>query len=162
MAIQKKVVWGLALLAAVLPGKAVWAQQPHARLAASLQNAIAAQSKTPIDVIVRCNANDVDAIAARRHLTIKKRLDDGAVFRASAAEVGALASELEQIGRRKAAVPRASGRTATARRVVAAARSGEGVAKIARTEALSESEIRLHLALADSQRKDTTHGALRS
>src|ERR1700730_16104382 len=82
----------LALTVLLIPGKAVWAQS-HARISNSVQQYVASKSKTPIDVIVRGTAEDIDAIAARQHLTIKKRLVDGAVFQANAAEIDALSSE---------------------------------------------------------------------
>lgn len=58
----------------------------------------------------------------------------------------AMAGALDQIDKRRAARP--AQRTAVVKRVVAAARSGRDVPRIARDEALSESEVRLHLAMA--------------
>jgi hypothetical protein len=108
MAIRYKSVWGskgarsgpcratciaaIALVITVLPGKAVWAQG-GARLALSLQHHVDSRSKTPVAVIVRGSPDEIDAIAARQHLSIKKRLDEGAVFQVNAAELDALTNE---------------------------------------------------------------------
>lgn len=98
MAIQRKVVWGgkaaivCALSLAVLPGKAVWAQ-PRARLSKSLQAHADSRSTTPVDVIVHGTRDQLDALAVRQGLALRKRLDDGAVFRASAAQLEALGNE---------------------------------------------------------------------
>src|SRR5262245_31833652 len=99
MAIRHKTVWGareLSILAfalvTILPGKAVWAQ-PHARIADGLKKHLTANSAEPVDVIVHGSTSELDAIAARQNLTIKKRLEEGAVFRADAAAVDSLANE---------------------------------------------------------------------
>ncbi|OYV98395.1 MAG: hypothetical protein B7X11_06005 [Acidobacteria bacterium 37-65-4] len=62
------------------------------------------------------------------------------------AGLSTVAGALEQIDRHRATRP--APRTAVTKRVVSAARSGREVPRIARDEALSESEVRLHLALA--------------
>ena len=54
---------------------------------------MASKSTAPVDVIVHGTADEIDALAARHGLTIRKRLDDGAVFRANAAQLDALSSE---------------------------------------------------------------------
>ena len=82
----------LVLTFLLIPGKAVWSQS-HARLSDKLQEHVASKSKASLDVIVRGTAEEIDAIAARQHLTIMKRLDNGAVFQANAAEIDALSSE---------------------------------------------------------------------
>ena len=69
-----------------------------------------------------------------------------------------VANELEQSGRRRAS--RAAGRASTARRISSAAGRGRSVEEIAAFEALSESEIRLHLHMADLKGDDD--GALLS
>jgi len=69
-----------------------------------------------------------------------------------------VANELEQAGRRRAS--RAAARTSTARRISSAADRGRSVEEIAAFEALSESEIRLHLHMADLKGDDD--GALLS
>lgn len=63
-----------------------------------------------------------------------------------------VANELEQSGRRRAS--RAAARTSTARRITSAAERGRSVEDIAAREALSESEIRLHLHMADLKGED--------
>lgn len=62
------------------------------------------------------------------------------------AGLSTVAGALEQIDRRRATRP--APRTAVTKRVVSAAKSGREVPRIARDEALSESEVRLHLAMA--------------
>jgi hypothetical protein len=52
-----------------------------------------------------------------------------------------------------AAPARATSRRSVATRVVAAAKQGSDVTAIAKNEALSESEIRLHLALAEKPKR---------
>jgi hypothetical protein len=83
------------------------------------------------------------------------RLADGLALLTDTTEAGmeTLAREIQQFSR-KAPSPRASGRTAVSKRVVAAARKGEDLAAIAGEEQLSESEIRLHLSLAESRQRD--------
>jgi len=62
------------------------------------------------------------------------------------AGLSTVAGALEQMDRRRATRP--APRTAVTKRVVSAARSGRELPRIARDEALSESEVRLHLAMA--------------
>lgn len=63
-----------------------------------------------------------------------------------------VANELEQAGRRRAS--RTAARTSTARRITSAAGRGKPIEEIAALEALSESEIRLHLHMADLKGDD--------
>ena len=63
-----------------------------------------------------------------------------------------VANELEQAGRRRAS--RAAARATTGRRISSAAERGRSVEEIAAFEALSESEIRLHLHMADLKGED--------
>ena len=63
-----------------------------------------------------------------------------------------VANELEQAGRRRAS--RAANRASTARRISSASERGRSVEEIAALEALSESEIRLHLHMADLKGED--------
>ncbi len=63
-----------------------------------------------------------------------------------------VANELEQSGRRRAS--RTAARASTARRISTAAVRGRSVEEIAALEALSESEIRLHLHMADLKGDD--------
>jgi hypothetical protein len=58
-----------------------------------------------------------------------------------------VAAELERLGAR--AVPTATGRRATARRITSAFGRGRSLAEIAAAEGLSESEVRLHQGLAE-------------
>lgn len=62
------------------------------------------------------------------------------------AGLSTVAGALEQMDRRRATRP--APRTAVTKRVVSAAKSGRELPRIARDEALSESEVRLHLAMA--------------
>ncbi len=81
------------------------------------------------------------------------RLADGLALLTDTTETGlaAVAREVQQIARR-APAPRASSRTSVSKRVVAAARKGVALADIASSESLSESEVRLHLKLAEAGR----------
>ena len=62
------------------------------------------------------------------------------------AGLSTVAGALEQKDHRRATRP--APRTAVTKRVVSAAKSGRELPRIARDEALSESEVRLHLAMA--------------
>jgi ABC-type hemin transport system ATPase subunit len=79
------------------------------------------------------------------------RLADGLALLTDTTEagLGTLVREVEQLGRRKTTA-RSASRSSVNKRVLAAARSGEALARIAETESLSESEVRLHLSLAQS------------
>jgi hypothetical protein len=87
-------------------------------------------------------ASDADRM---RHLT------DGLALLTDTTEAGltTLIREVERLGQRASAA-RPSRKT-VARRVVAAERGGEAVSEIAGREAMSESEVRLHLMLANVQ-----------
>jgi hypothetical protein len=78
------------------------------------------------------------------------RLADGLALLTDTTENGftEIARQIEELGRKPAA-SRAASRGTVNKRVVTAAKQGDQVASIARTEALSESEVRLHLALAE-------------
>ncbi|MCC7010591.1 MAG: hypothetical protein IT184_17410 [Acidobacteria bacterium] len=85
------------------------------------------------------------------------RLADGLALLTDTTEAGmaTLIREVEQLGRRRtAAAPRPAARAAVAKRVVAAHRNGERISEIADAESLSESEVRLHLSLAEAARRD--------
>ena len=79
------------------------------------------------------------------------RLADGLALLTDTTEAGlaTLIRQVESLGKRQA-TSRTATRTSVAKRVAAAAMSGQGLGHIAETEALSESEVRLHLALTDS------------
>lgn len=79
------------------------------------------------------------------------RLADGLALLTDTTEAGmaTLARELQQLQAGRATPPRAS-RSTVSRRVVAAVRKGDDVTTIAGQEALSESEVRLHLKLAQA------------
>lgn len=70
-----------------------------------------------------------------------------------------VAAELERIGRPRAA--RSVSRGAAAKRIATAARRGEAIGEIAANEAMSESEVRLHLSMAPDAAEGTRHGAMR-
>jgi hypothetical protein len=79
------------------------------------------------------------------------RLADGLALLTDTAEAGfaTVARQIEQASRH--AAPVKSSRAAVAKRVARAARRGEPVSTIAAVESLSESEVRLHLALAPAE-----------
>jgi hypothetical protein len=77
------------------------------------------------------------------------RLADGLALLTDTTEAGlaAVAQQVEQLGRKAKSV-RSSSRPSVAKRVVDLARKGERITRIAEHEALSESEVRLHLAMS--------------
>jgi hypothetical protein len=79
------------------------------------------------------------------------RLTDGLALLTDTTEAGlsTLIREVEQLGRRRTTT-RTGSRATVTRRVVAAAEGGESLARIAEAESLSESEVRLHLSLAQA------------
>ena len=81
------------------------------------------------------------------------RLADGLALLTDTTEAGlaTMARELQQSTARPA--PRTTTRGAVSRRVAAAARRGEPLSAIAGREALSESEVRLHLQIAEARRR---------
>jgi hypothetical protein len=86
------------------------------------------------------------------------RLADGLALLTDTTEAGlaTIARELQQQqqGLRRPAPPRPPSRTGVGKRVLAAARKGEDLARIAEDEELSESEVRLHLKLAESRLRE--------
>ena len=85
------------------------------------------------------------------------RLADGLALLTDTTEAGlaTIARELQQQAPARAAAPRAASRASVSKRVATAAKRGENLAAIAGREALSESEVRLHLALAEGQPRET-------
>jgi hypothetical protein len=77
------------------------------------------------------------------------RLADGLALLTDTTEAGlaTIARELQQPGR----PARAASRASVNKRVVAAARKGTDLGHIAEHESLSESEVRLHLKLAEAR-----------
>ena len=106
MAIQKKTIWAgpiaaplfVAVLGMLAGAAPLWAQS-HGRLSESLRKHVASKSTQKISVIVHGGADQIDALAAGQHLTIKKRLSEGAVFQASAAEIESLAAKVDHLSR---------------------------------------------------------------
>jgi hypothetical protein len=89
------------------------------------------------------------------------RLADGLALLTDTTETGlaTIARQVEQATRKPApAAGRTPPRSTVSRRVTAAARRGDAVAEIARREALSESEVRLHLSLAQAAASRPTPG----
>jgi hypothetical protein len=82
------------------------------------------------------------------------RLADGLALLTDTTEAGfaTVVREVQQMARKSVTRPSPGPRAAVAKRVVAAAKNGNEVASIASAEALSESEVRLHLKLADGSR----------
>ena len=100
-------------------------------------------------------ANIALAVRANRRLAVVdqmaqrlERLAGALTLLTDTTEAGlaAIASEVQQVQRKTGT--RATSRTVVSKRVEEAVKRGEAVTRIARDEALSESEIRLHLALA--------------
>jgi len=92
------------------------------------------------------------------------RLADAIVMLTDTTEAGlaTLVREIEQLGKRRTP-PRAASRSSIARRVADAAGRGDDPVRIASRESLSESEVRLHLALVESDlSQDARDGALRA
>jgi hypothetical protein len=85
------------------------------------------------------------------------RLADGLALLTDTTESG-LSTLLREVqaGRKSA---RASSRATVSKRVTAAARKGEDIAEIAMQEDLSESEVRLHLQLAEALRRGNAAAA---
>ncbi len=106
MATRNKTVWGGRVAASfvrvsaitLLAAAPLWAQ-PEARLSDSLRRHVASKSKQKIDVIVHGNADEIESLAARRHLTIKKIMSEGAVFEATGADLQALSTEVDHLSR---------------------------------------------------------------
>lgn len=88
------------------------------------------------------------------------RLADGLALLTDTTEAGlaTIARELQQQQAGRPSAPRAT-RAAVSRRVVAAVRKGEDLTAIAGQEALSESEVRLHLKLAQNRQRDAAADA---
>lgn len=82
----------------LLSAAPLWAQ-PRARLSDSLQKHVASKSAGSIDVIVHGSADEVNAIAARHGLRITKKMLEGAVLQASAAQIDALSAEIDHLSR---------------------------------------------------------------
>jgi biopolymer transport protein ExbB/TolQ len=91
-----------------------------------------------------------------------QRMSEAVTLLSETAEAGfaAVAQEIEKLQRYD--VRPAVTRTTVARRVTKASSQGERVEEIARREALSEGEIRLHLALAEQSKKGTRRASLRA
>jgi hypothetical protein len=70
-----------------------------------------------------------------------------------------VAAELETTGRQRAA--RSVSPRAASKRIVNAARCGQAITEIAAIEAISESEVRLHLGMAPNTERGACYGALR-
>jgi len=83
------------------------------------------------------------------------RLADGLALLTDTTEAGlaAVVREIQQPGKR-AASSRTTSRASVNKRVVAAAKRGADLSHIAQHEALSESEVRLHLKLAEARQRD--------
>lgn len=125
-----------------------WAHRDVFRLAVAVSVVLLAQTV----VIVYAFRRLGELANFRERLS---RLADGLALLTDTTEAGmaTLARELQQQSARRTAPPRAS-RAAVTKRVVAAARKGEDLSAIADDEALSESEVRLHLKLAESRLRE--------
>jgi len=79
------------------------------------------------------------------------RLADGLALLTDTTEAGmaTLSTQMDQIIRAKTKATRTASRATVAKRVTEAARKGDRLNAIAAHEALSESEVRLHLALSN-------------
>ena len=65
----------------------------HAHLSDDLQRHVARQAKDRARVVVHGDAAAIDALAARHHVQVVRRLEHGAVLTANAAEIAQLASD---------------------------------------------------------------------
>lgn len=115
-------------------------------------------------VVIRSLVRRLDTLERGRARV--DRMGEAVTLLSETAEAGfaAVAQEIEKLQR--APVARSTATRATvSRRVVKAATRGESVEQIARKEALSEGEVRLHLALAETTatvRKGTRRAGLRA
>jgi hypothetical protein len=89
------------------------------------------------------------------------RLADGLALLTDTTEAGLAAVVREVQQPTKRGTPRASSRASVNKRVVAAAKRGADLSHIAQHEALSESEVRLHLKLAEARQRDAPLAAAR-
>jgi hypothetical protein len=91
------------------------------------------------------------------------RLADGLALLTDTTEAGlaAMAREIQQPAGRRVAAPRTESRASVNKRVVTAARKGADLTHIAQHEALSESEVRLHLKLAEARLRESQLAAAR-
>jgi hypothetical protein len=130
-----------------------WAHRDVFRLAMAVAVVLAAQSVLIIVALRRLG----ELAHFRERLS---RLADGLALLTDTTEAGmnTLARELQQHARRSTP-PRATTRAATSKRVLAAVRKGEDLASIAEVEQMSESEVRLHIALAENRQRDIAAAA---
>ena len=91
------------------------------------------------------------------------RLADGLALLTDTTEAG-LSTVVQQIAQleKKSKPVRPASRASLAKRIAAAARTGEHPTKIAQIEALSESEVRLHIAMANRDRDEVSPAPLAS
>src|SRR5688572_22979118 len=97
MALLAKSLWGSSVVALALVVASSAPLFAQGRLSPRLQKHVASKSTQTVDVIVHGSPDQVSAIAARPGLSIKKTLLEGAVLRATAAGVAALAAELGHV-----------------------------------------------------------------
>jgi len=90
------------------------------------------------------------------------RLADGLALLTDTTEAGlaAMVNELQQTNGSRGAAPRTVSRASVNKRVVTASRKGADLTHIAHTEALSESEVRLHLKLAEARLRESQLAAV--
>jgi len=65
----------------------------HAHLSDDLQRHVARQAKDRARVVIHGDASTIDALAARYHVQVLRRLEHGAVLAANAAEIAGLAAD---------------------------------------------------------------------
>jgi hypothetical protein len=82
------------------------------------------------------------------------RLADGLALLTDTTESG-LSSLVREVQQRAKKPARASGRASVSKRISTAAREGTDIGDIALSEALTESEVRLHLSLAEAAARHT-------
>lgn len=132
-----------------------WAHRDVVRVSAAVAAVVLVQTGLIVWTVRR--------LAELSHIRERiSRLADGLALLTDTTEAGmaTLIREIEAMNKRRAATPtaRPAARAAVAKRVIAAHRNGDRIAEIAEAESLSESEVRLHLSLADASRRDLKPG----
>jgi hypothetical protein len=96
----QKTVWGnVFALSVIFFFAAPLLAQDRARLSDSLQRHVLSKSTRAIEVIVHGTADEIAGVAARHGLRVKKRMSEGAVLLADAAQIESLSAEVDHLSR---------------------------------------------------------------